>query len=141
MFYITNTSTYSALSGTPDATDGSTVPPTGSSSSLLPSATINLGLPGSSFTPLSSSGSPYNGMLLFQRRQDRRPIFFIQQSLIGSSTLQGTIYARWGHVLYAGGGSIQAQIVSGTMRIVALFDVNVNPSSPLPPAEDVFLVE
>jgi hypothetical protein len=63
---------------------------------------------------LSSAGSRYNGMLLFQRRQDQRPIVFAQTSPQGG-TLSGTIYAKWGNVLVAGLGTYNARIVAGTL--------------------------
>src|SRR5262249_6041312 len=106
-----------------------------------PSAVINFGLTGSSFTPLASSGSPFNGMMIYQRRQDRRPIVMIQENLVGPGTIQGTVYAKWGHVLLAGMGTYDARFVAGTMRLVALATLNINPSTLFPPARDVYLVE
>ncbi len=53
-------------------------------------------------------------MLLFQRRQDQRPIVFAQTSPLGG-TLSRTIYAKWGNVLVAGLGTYNARIVTGTL--------------------------
>jgi hypothetical protein len=81
-------------------------------------------------------------MMVYQRRHDRRPIMLIQEKhLIGGGTLQGTVYAKWGHVILAGLGQYNAHFVAGTMRLIAVLNMDVNPSNPFPPAEDVFLVE
>jgi hypothetical protein len=80
-------------------------------------------------------------MTLFQRRQDRRPVVFVQENLLSGGTLQGTIYAKWGHVIVAGIGTYDARFVAGTMRLIALLDLTINPSNPFPAAQDVFLVE
>jgi Flp pilus assembly protein TadG len=141
MFYITNSSGYSATSGSPDSGDGETSPAGPYVTTLLPSVVVNLALTGSQFSPLSSSGSPFNGMMFYQRRQDRRPMIFVQESLLGGGTLQGTVYAKWGHVLLAGQGTYNARIASGTMRIVALLDMTIAPTTLFSSAYDVFLVE
>jgi Flp pilus assembly protein TadG len=141
MFYVTNTASYSPGSGTPDINDGENAPPGPSSNTLTPSSVINLGVTGSSFSPLNSPGSPFHGMMLFQRRQDRRPVVFVQENLLNAGTLQGTVYAKWGHIILAGIGNYDARFVGGTMRLIALVDMSINPSNPFPPARDVFLVE
>ena len=141
MFYLTNSTGYTAESGLPDSGDGETQPAAPPSGSLTPSAIINFGLTGSSFTPLSSSSSPFNGMLIYQRRQDRRPVVMIQENVIGAGTIRGTVYAKWGHVILAGIGTYDARVVAGTMRLIALSNLNISPSTLFPPARDVFLVE
>lgn len=139
MFYLTDSSSYSAASGAPDANDDPDSPP--ENSPQFPSAVINLALPDSRLSGLNSPGSPFDGMLLYQRRLDRRAIVVVHQDLLGSSGLSGTIYARWGHVLLAGKGEYNARLVGGTVRIVGLLDVMIRPDELLPPARDVFLVE
>ena len=141
MFYITNTASYSPATGSPDASDGETEPASSGSGTLLSSAVINLGLLGSSFSPLNSPNSPFDGMMIYQRRQDRRAIILVQENLIAGGTLQGTVYAKWGHVILAGRGEYTARFAAGTMRLIALLDMSINPSNPFPPARDVFLVE
>lgn len=142
MFYITDNSSYNPAGGTfPDSADGETDPPHQDLGNLLPSALINIGLLGSSFKPLNDPASPYHDMLIFQRRHDRRPIVLVQEALLGNGQYSGTTYSKWGHVLLAGLGDYDARFVCGTMRMLAILDLDINPSTLLPPAEDVFLVE
>jgi hypothetical protein len=140
MFYITDSPDYTPASGLPDSADGESAPAP-SSSSLLPVAAINVGLLGSRFVGLKDAASPFNGMLIYQRRHDRRPIAIVQENLLGPGSFQGTVYSKWGHVVLAGRGSADARFVVGTMRIVALLDLEIRPTSLLPPAQDVYLVE
>ena len=141
MFYVTNSSGYDATSGTPDDNDGDSPPTTPWTSALLPSVLINAALPGSSFSPLASAGSPFNGLLIYQRRADFSPIVVAQSSLIGSSSFSGALYAKWGNVLFIGGGSYDMQLVAGTVGLVAVNGMSIVPSTLLPPAQDIFLVE
>jgi hypothetical protein len=141
MFYITNTTAYTPSTGLPDANDGETTPPLTDPGNTLPSVAINLGLLGSTFSGLNDASSPFHGMFLFQRRHDRRPIILSQENLIGPGQIHGTVYAKWGHVVFAGKGTYNARFVVGTLRIVAVLDLLIQPSELLPPAEDVFLVE
>ncbi len=78
-------------------------------------------------------------MLFFQRRQDQRPVVFVQISPLGG-TLSGTIYAKWGNVLVAGVGTYNARIVAGTLSVVAVLDLTFQPTTLLPAAQDVFWV-
>ncbi|QDV23298.1 Tad domain-containing protein [Aureliella helgolandensis] len=141
MFYLTDSASYSASSGMPDASDSSTNPPPSVLASQIPSAIITLGLLGTRISPLNSPGSPFDGMTIFQRRHDRRPIVLVQEDLLGGGYLEGRVYAKWGHTLIAGKGDIDAAFVSGTMRVVNLLGLRISPSAPFPPANDVYLVE
>jgi hypothetical protein len=140
MFYITDSPTFDPVGGSPDQGDHSepTAPQT---LALTPSVVINAALPGSRLTPLSSVGSPFNGMLLYQRRQDYRPIVVVCQNLIGSTTISGTIYAKRGHFIFAGDGTHDLRIVAGSVRLAPVLGLTLAPSQPLPPARDVYLVE
>jgi hypothetical protein len=80
-------------------------------------------------------------MLIYQRRNDFRPIVVIHQSILPGSSLAGTIYARYGHVVFAGSGTYDVRIVAGSGRLVNLLGMTLAPTTLLPPAEDVFLVE
>jgi hypothetical protein len=142
MFYITDSNGYSATSGAPDNTDGeTTAPSSGITGSVVPAAVVNVGLLGSKFTGLNSPGSPFHGMLIYQRRHDRRPLVIVQENLLGAGAIRGTIYSKWGHTILAGKGDLDLRFVTGTMRIVALLDLDIRPTSYLPAAEDVYLVE
>jgi len=141
MFYLTNSAGYSPGSGAPDDGDGETAPPAPGLGTLLPSAVINVGLLGSRFSPLDDPGSPFDGMTIYQRRQDRRMVVIINDDLLGSGSFAGRVYAKWGHVLVAGRGTFDATFVAGTLRVLAILNAQIYPSRLLPPAEDVFLVE
>jgi hypothetical protein len=140
MFYITNSAGYSAASGLPDGADGESVPPAPGVLTLLPSAVINLLLPGSFLQGLDAPGSPFDGMVVYQRRADRRPVAIVT-SLLSGPAISGTVYAKWGHVILATNGTMDASFVAGTMRIVTVLPTTISPQRPLPPAEDVFLLE
>jgi hypothetical protein len=141
MFYITDTASYSPASGLPDALDGETAPPAPGILTLLPSAVINLVLPGSDIRGLDSPGSPFDGMVLYQRRADRRPLVIVTTSLLGGPDISGRVYAKWGHVILAANGTLDSSFVVGTLRIVSALPMTISPQRPLPPAEDVFLLE
>ena len=140
MFYITNTTNYTPTSGAPDASDaGSTAaPPT--LTTMIPSVVI-ASLLGSSYSSLSSASSPYNGMLIFQRRIDRRPIVLADQQLLLAGTLQGTVYGKYSQVVFAANGTFDMKIVAGSIRFANILQTMLAPSQPLPPAQDVYLVE
>lgn len=141
MFYITNSSTYNAVTGAPDASDGETEPPVPGVTSLVPSAVISAALLGSDFTGLSDSGSPFDRMLIYQRRQDRRPVVIVGEQIVGCGSFTGSVYAKWGQVLFAASGSYDLQIVGGTVRFVNVLSTTIAPTSLLPAAKDVYLVE
>ncbi|HUQ68118.1 MAG TPA: hypothetical protein VM165_01260, partial [Planctomycetaceae bacterium] len=142
LFYITNSSTYSAASGAPDNADGETVPAS-SVGNLLPSVVILGSLIGnaSTYRGLNAAGSPFNGMLIYQRRADRRPIVLINNLLLGGEDFNGVVYAKWGHVILSGSGFRETRVVAGTLRLITVTSSEFAPSNLLPPAEDVFLVE
>jgi len=140
LFYVTNSAAYNPLSGAPDNADGEARPaPSGIGG--RPSVVINAALLGSSFSPLRDPGSPFNGMIIYQRRRDDRAIVISAQGLLGSPAFQGAIYAKWGHVRFLGDGTYDMPIVAGTVRFVSTLGLTIAPSQLLPPAFDVFLVE
>ena len=141
MFYLTNTSSFTPTTGSPDNLDSETQPPPPGALALVPSAVIDIGLINSSYAPLDAPSSPFHGMLIYQRRQDRRPVVLVQNNIILGGNVQGTIYAKWGHVILSGKGSYKTRVVSGTMRFITLLDCEVSPPTLLPPATDIFLVE
>lgn len=141
MFYVTNTPAYSPSSGAPDAADAATMAPPPQVPTLVPSVVINVGLLGSNYSGLNDSASPFSGMLIYQRRQDRRPIVLVQEDLIGSGIIAGTVYAKWGHTILAGRGTYNARFVTGTMRVLGVLGCRIEPDGLLPPVREVFLVE
>ena len=141
MFYITNNEDYSVTLGEPDASDGETNPGNYGVPSHVPSVVIDGAVFGNTFSPLSDPGSPYDGMFLFQRRTDRRPIVLVGEQLLGSGTMAGRIYAKWGHVIFAGHGTYDLAFAAGSVRFVNVLRCTLRPSNPFPPAQDVYLVE
>jgi hypothetical protein len=142
MFYITDSTGFSASTGIPDNTGDPDATPSSALPGLLPSTVIATLLPGGSLTGLNDAGSPFDGMLLYQRRQDRRPIILEAQQLLGGGDIAGTIYAKWGHVTFVGGaGTYDLRFVAGTMRVVTVTNTVIAPTNLLPPARDVLIVE
>jgi Flp pilus assembly protein TadG len=140
MFYITNTTTYSPLSGAPDASDGNAVAPPPTAMQLIPSVVI-ASLLGSSYSGLNSPASPFNGFLIYQRRVDRRPIVLADQQLLLAGSLQGTIYGKYSQIVFAANGTFDLRLVGGSIRFANLLQTVLAPSTLLPPAQDVYLVE
>lgn len=141
LFYLTDAPNYSVYSGQPDQLDGETEPAPSGERSLLPSAVIDVGLINSRFSPLDAPGSPFDGLLIYQRRLDRRPILIVQQTLLGNSQFSGNVYAKWGHVILAAHGTYRSAFVAGSLRVATALDSTVAPLELLPPAYDVYLVE
>lgn len=141
MFYITDSTNYSASTASPNAGDSDTTPAPLSVTQLPPSVVLNVGLLGSYLSPLSGTGSPYDGILLYQARTDRRLIIVNSDLLLLPSSYSGTIYAKWGHVIFAGMGTLDARFVVGSIRFIAVGDLKLQPSQLLPPAQDVYLVQ
>ncbi|MCR9118994.1 MAG: hypothetical protein NXI22_18845, partial [bacterium] len=86
-------------------------------------------------------GSPFHGMSIFQRRNDRRPLVIAHQNLILGGEFGGQVYAKYGHATLVANGTYDASFAVGTMRIVTVANSSITPSNPLPAATDVFLVE
>ncbi|MBS0204985.1 MAG: hypothetical protein JSS49_18925 [Planctomycetes bacterium] len=141
MFYITNTSNYDGVNGGPDSGDGEVAPGRGATLNLIPSVVINGAVTlGSRFSGLNSPGSPFNGMFLYQRRQDVRPIVITHQALLGAAHLQGRMYAKWGHISFVGDSTYDISLVAGTIRFVTVLGMTIEPSNLLDPAYDVYLM-
>ncbi len=79
--------------------------------------------------------------MFYQRRRDRRLMIFIQENILGAGTLHAQFIQNGGHVILAGKGTYDATIAAGTIRLIALLDMTINPSRPLPAAKDVLLVQ
>jgi hypothetical protein len=140
MFYITNSTTYSATSGAPDSGDGNSVPPAGSLGTVLPSVVI-ASLLGSTYSPINTSSSPFNGLLVYQRRLDRRPIVFADETLILGGTLSGSVYAKYAQIVFAANGTFDMSFVAGSMCFANILQCTIAPAHLLPAANDVFIVE
>ena len=101
---------------------------------------INVGS-NSQFSPLRDPRSPYDGLLIFQQRDDRRTLVIDQWGWASRNGLSGCVYARDGHVLLRFTGTCEASFVCGTMQVLAWQGGTIAPLALLPPVKDVFLVE
>jgi Flp pilus assembly protein TadG len=134
MFY--NTGSDYTSSGSPDSSDGSTLG-TDSSANFgqiaVNGGTINL-------SPISSSSSPFNGILFYQRRWNTQDF-----SVGGNSNtvnLTGTVYDKWGNLTLAGQGQYNAEFVVGAMTISGNAAVTINATGKnLGRVNQVYLVE
>lgn len=141
MFYVTDSASFDAATGLPDAAEDPEDPPTNNIAALFPSVLMLPLLPGTSYSGLNDPSSPFDGMLIFQRQRDRRPIL-IEGLQSGSGNYSGTIYAKWGHSAFVpSGGSYGLRFASGTMRTITVGDALLNPQPLLPVANDVLLLE
>ncbi len=142
MFYVTDASTYSAVTGLPDIADDPSAPEPNHVGSLLPSVIINASLPGSRMSGLNDPSSPFDGLLLYQRRQSRKPIVLVAAGLLVlDADVSGSLYSKWGQVLFVAEGTYDLTFACGTLRVVNALSCNLVPSNPLPPASDIYLVE
>jgi Flp pilus assembly protein TadG len=138
-FYITNSTSFDPVSGLPDANDAATTATPPATSQLTPSVIINAAILNSRFRGLS--GGPLDGVLLFQRRNDYRPIVIVNQTILGGAAISGRIYAKRGHLIFAADGTYDLGIVAGSIRLIPVLSQTFAPSQRLPPATDVYLVE
>ena len=92
------------------------------------------------YSGLVDATSPYDGLLIYQDRSDRRPII-VRQLGTNNRAFTGHVYAKWAPVLLAGTGTIEATFTVGSMKIMNDGSLTITPPALLPPAEDVFLVE
>jgi len=141
LFYITDSASYNAASGAPDASDGDAAPAGGGIGGLLPSVAVQGLVLGSKITGLDDPSSPFDGMVIYQRRHDRRPIVIAQTGLLGTDGVSGQIYAKWAHVAIVGSGDFDLSVVAGTARVVTAGTTHLAPTQPLPAARDVYLVD
>jgi len=141
MFYITDSSGYSVHSGLPDGGDEDNAPPSYVGINLGPSVVMTNLVGASSLSPLDDPSSPYDGMLLFQRRWDRRPIILIQTNILCDMQVSGHIYAKWAPLFVVGNGTFESAMAVGSLRTVVVGRVSIEPTSKFDGARDVFLVE
>ncbi len=142
MFYVTDTATYSPASGSsPDAADGETPATQLNEMTLPPSICINAGLLGSRYSALNSPGSPFHGILIYQRRLSRRPIVLVAEQLLGGTALSGVVYAKWNRTVFVGHGTYDLRFAVGSLAVVNALQCNLSPSSLFPPVSEVFLLQ
>jgi Flp pilus assembly protein TadG len=135
MFY--NTGSDYTSGGTPDSNDGNTLGTDNNANfgavSIGGSASVTL-------SPINNAGSPFNGILFYQRRWNT------QGASIGGNTstlnLTGTIYDKWGTFTLAGQGAYNAEFVVGSLSISGGAAVTINATGKnLGRVNQVYLVE
>ena len=137
MIYNTG-SDYNVNTGLPDSDDGTNPPPafgdpTFGGVSITGNAELNL-------TAYSNSSSPYDGMVLYQRRLNTQPLKLAGNG--ASDVLSGTVYAKWAPLDLAGNGTFDAQFVVQRVNITGNGDLTLNVSGQgLARSDQVFLVE
>lgn len=104
MIYNTG-SDYNVNTGLPDSTDGSSSPPASGSAtfgavSITGNALLNV-------TPYTNASSPFDGMVLYQRRLNTQPIKIAGNG--SSDVLKGTVYAKWAALDLSGNGTFNSQ--------------------------------
>jgi len=111
MVYNTG-SDYNVNTGLPDSGDGSTAAASGSATFGSVSITGNAAL---NLTPYSNASSPFDGMILYQRRLNPQPL-----KLAGNGTsdvLSGTVYAKSAPLDLSGNGTFNAQFVVKSVEL------------------------
>ena len=104
MIYNTG-SNYNVNTGLPDSGDGSSSPPAAGNAtfggvSLSGNALINL-------TPYSNASSPFDGLVIYQRRLNTQPMTLSGNG--SSDVLKGTVYAKWAPLDLSGNGTFNSQ--------------------------------
>lgn len=133
MFYNTG-SDYSATSGLPDSQDGFTL---GSSSAFF--GGININTQSLTLTPYRSAGSPFDGMVFYQRRWNTEDLSV--QANASNVNVTGAIYDKWGAVKLAGGGaSFNSPFVVGSLNVTGSATLRA-PTTQESKPNQVYLVE
>jgi Flp pilus assembly protein TadG len=136
MFYNTG-SDYNAAAGSPDSYDGGTSPSPPASTNF---GSVNVSGLSVNLQPLTGSGGPFDGMLIYQRRWNTQPISI--QGNGGSTVLGGTLYAKWANVQLTGTGTYNAQFLAASLGVTGGANLTINTAgSKLGKANEVFLVE
>jgi Flp pilus assembly protein TadG len=138
MFYITDNTGFSANSGLPDAYDTVETAP---STPWKTTPSVDIRISGDSrLKGLDHAGTPYHGMLIFQRRWDRRWIRIDYQNGY-VNRIWGTVYAPVAKLSLYSAHDVQCEFAVGSLRLYNYGGLDVNPPFPFPPVRDVFLVE
>ena len=112
MIYNTG-SDYNVNTGLPDSGDGTSSPPASGSAtfgsvSITGNALLNL-------TPYTNSSSPFDGMVLYQRRLNTQPIKIAGNG--SSDVLKGTVYAKWAALDLSGNGTFNSQFFVQSLNL------------------------
>lgn len=119
MFYNTREG-YDAVTGQPDAFDGTFVPDVAGAGQGQIRINAALGFSGidtltHNYGERTTQIAPFNGMLIYQRRSN--PATIQIQGFTSENSFSGAIYAKWAKLRLPAGGVINSQIVVGTISI------------------------
>lgn len=137
MIYNTG-SDYNVASGLPDSGDGSSLTPAAGGTtfgavSITGNAALNL-------TPYENPTSPFDGLVLYQRRINTQPLKLAGNA--SSDVLTGTVYAKWAPLDLSGNGTFNAQFVVRSLDLTGngtlTLDVTGQPTAK---SDQVYLVE
>jgi hypothetical protein len=137
LFYNTGTS-YNPTTGTPDQHDGNAL----GSEAGTQFGSVQIQAGSLIFTGLADASSPFNGMAYYQRRWNVQPVSV--SSGTASSSVAGTIYARWAGASLTISGSWQGQIAAGSVKIncaTSNKSVTISKGTVYAKSPQVFLVE
>lgn len=129
---------YNVNTGLPDSGDG-TSPPPASGSPAFGGVTIT-GNASLDLTAYSNSSSPFNGMVLYQRRLNTEPLKLAGNG--SSDVLTGTVYAKWAPLDLSGNGTFNSQFVVQRVDITGNGTLTLDVTGQhLAHSKQVFLVE
>ena len=141
LFYNTGAN-YDPATGGPDAADGNDLDSAGTAFGTL---TLNAAV--TRLSPSTDPASPFNGVLLYQRRWNTKPMHVYHNSTgfgIAGDELDGSIYAKWAHLTAHGPGTIRTQYVVGSLTVTApdaKDKMTIDPPKAKAKAKLVYLVE
>src|SRR5262245_16998345 len=75
-------------------------------------------------TGLKEPASPFNGVLVFQRRRNRETVS-IEGNPGPNVSLSGAIYTKWAHLKLSGGGTYRGPFVVGSLSLSGSASLNV----------------
>ena len=137
MLYNTG-SDYNANTGLPDSGDGTSAPPASGNPtfgglSITGNARLDL-------TPFSNPSSPFDGMVVYQRRLNTQELKLAGNG--SSDVLTGTVYAKWAPIDLSGNGTFNSQFVVKEVKFTGNGTLTLDVTGqPLARSLQVFLVE
>ena len=131
-------SDYNVNTGLPDSGDGTSVPPASGNAtfgalSITGNAELNV-------TPYSNSSSPFDGMVVYQRRLNPQAMKLAGNG--SSDVLTGTVYAKWAPLDLSGNGTFNSQFIVQRVNITGNGTLTLDVTGQhLARSDQVFLVE
>jgi len=137
MIYNTG-SDYNVNTGLPDSGDGNNAPPASGNPTFGAIAVTGNG--NLRLTPYANPSSPFEGLLVYQRRLNTSAIDFSGNAELDS--LKGTVYAKWATLNLSGNGTMNTQFIVEKVVFTGNGNLLVNPTNQdIARSDQVFLVE